>query len=152
VLDPPDDLTRLGWAEVRYAPASGPWLDWAVTCAAGEGAEDRWMRETGRWSLERAWVAERLAWRDRSQIGDAYRDLHGRELTFNGDHDDWGDYAWVMDRTDEALDRVLDGVLTLGHHLAEHRFATGEEAARIAGIAPAPGTLSAQRQASAPLG
>ncbi|MFF7764232.1 hypothetical protein [Streptomyces griseorubiginosus] len=135
VLFAPDDLTRLGRAAVRYAPASGPWLDWAVTCAAGERAELRWMRETGRWSPERAWVAERLAWRDRSQVGAAYLDCHGRELTFHGDHDDWGDYAWVMDRTDEALDRVWDQVLALGCHLARHRRVTGGEAARIAGLA-----------------
>ncbi|MFE3881788.1 hypothetical protein ACFXPQ_02485 [Streptomyces lydicus] len=44
-------------------------------------------------------------------------------------------YAWTMDRTDEALDLVWDQVLALAHHVAAHRQATGEEAARIAGFA-----------------
>lgn len=134
VLHEPRDHSYGGRAHVNYLAASGPWLDWAVTCAAGERAEVRWMRETGRWSSERAWVAERLAWRDRSQIGEVYRSGHNRELTFNGDHDDWGDYAWVMDRTDEALDLVWDQVLALAHQVTVRRHLTGEEAARITGI------------------
>ncbi|MFB6884150.1 hypothetical protein ACFCY8_25310 [Streptomyces noursei] len=128
------DRRHGGRAHVTYLPASGPWVDWAVTCAAGERAEVRWMGESSRWSLERAWVAERLAWRDRSQIGAAYRDCYGKELTFHGDHDDSGDYAWVMDRTDEALVPVWDQVLTLAHHVADRRHVPGDQAARIAGF------------------
>jgi DNA-binding SARP family transcriptional activator len=60
---------------------------------------------------------------------------HGRALTFSGDHSDWADYAWIMDRTDETLDPVWDQVLTLAHYVAEHRQITGEEAARITGLA-----------------
>ncbi|MET8608907.1 hypothetical protein ABZV92_35785 [Streptomyces rubiginosohelvolus] len=133
-LHEPGDQSYGGRAHVKYLAASGPWLDWAVTCAAGERAEIRWMRETGRWSSDRAWAAERLAWRDRSQVGEAYRSCHSRELTFDGDHDDWGDYAWVMDRTDEALDLVWDRVLTLADHVTVRQHLTGEEAARIAGL------------------
>lgn len=135
VLHEPADHSHGGRAHVTYLAASGPWLDWAVTCAAGERAEVRWMRETGRWSSARAWVAERLAWRDRSQIGEIYRSGHSRELTFNGDHNDWGDYAWIMDRADEALDPIWEQVLTLAHYVAEHRQITGEEAARVTGFA-----------------
>ncbi|MFE0776896.1 hypothetical protein [Streptomyces sp. NPDC058861] len=134
MLHEPGDHSHGGRAHVHYLPMSGSLLDWAVTCAAGERAEVRWMRETGRWSLDRAWVAELLAWRDRSQIGAAYREGYGKDLTFLGDHDDHMDYAWVMDRTDEALDLVWDRVLTLAHHLVDHRHVTGEEAARIAGF------------------
>uniref|UniRef100_UPI0030DE4864 hypothetical protein n=1 Tax=Streptomyces tubercidicus TaxID=47759 RepID=UPI0030DE4864 len=136
VLHDPGDGSYGGRAHVKYLAASGPWLDWAVTCAAGERAEDRWMRETGRWSSGRAWVAERLAWRDRSQVGALYRDGHNRELSFRGDHDDWGDYAWVMDRTDEALDPVWDQVLALANRLVKHRRMSGDEAARLVGLTP----------------
>jgi hypothetical protein len=136
VLHEPGDHSHGGRAHVNYLPASGPLLDWAVTCAAGERAEVRWMRETGLWSADRAWVAERLAWRDRSQIGAAYRDGYGEELAFRGDHDSYGDYAWFMDRTDEALDPVWDQVLTLAHHVVDRRHVAGDEAAKVAGIAP----------------
>ena len=134
VLHEARDRSHGGRAHVYYLPASGPLLDWAVTCAAGERSEVRWMRENDLWTSERAWVAERLAWRDRSQIGAAYRDGYGKDLTFRGDHDDQGDYAWVMDRTDEALDPVWEKVLTLAHHVVTHRHVTGAEAARVAGL------------------
>lgn len=73
--------------------------------AAGERAATRWLHETGRWTPGRAWVAERHAWRYRKHADEGTRTCHGRELTCNGD---WGDYAWLMDRTDEALDPVWD--------------------------------------------
>lgn len=133
-LHEPGDRRFGGRAHVSYGPMTGPWLDWVVTAAAGECAEVRWMRETGRWSVERAWASERLAWADRRQVDEAYQKVHGRRVTFKGDHDDWGDFAWVMDRADEALARVWDRVLTLAHHLTKHRKLTGAEAARVAGI------------------
>ncbi|MFE9398687.1 hypothetical protein [Streptomyces flavidovirens] len=133
-LHEPEDHSHGGRAHVNYLPASGPWLDWAVTCAAGERAEDRWMRENGLWTPDRAWVSERLAWRDRSQLGSAYRDGSGKDLTFHGTHSDPGDYAWVMDRTDESLDPVWSNVLQLAHHVVEHRRIDGDEAAKVAGL------------------
>ncbi|MFE2693673.1 hypothetical protein [Streptomyces mirabilis] len=135
VLHAPGDMSHLGRAQVDYLEASGPWQDFVLACAAGERAEDRWLRESGLWSADRAWVTECHAWRDRSQVAEVLQTCHNRALTFCGDHGDWGDYAWVMDRTDEALDRVWDQVLALTRYLVEHRTATGEEAARIAGFA-----------------
>ncbi|MGW7617448.1 hypothetical protein ACWGLG_16580 [Streptomyces antimycoticus] len=132
-LHEPGDRSHGGRAHVHYLPASGPWLDWAATCAAGERAETRWMQENGLWSPDRAWVSERLAWSDRRQLGLAYRDCTGKDLTFHGDHSDPGDYAWVMDRTDEALDRVWGQVLRLAYHVAERGYVDGDEVAKIAG-------------------
>jgi hypothetical protein len=80
-------------------------------------------------------VAERHAWHDRKHADEVMKACHGRALTFSGDHSDWADYAWIMDRTDETLDPVWDQVLTLAHYVAEHRQITGEEAARITGLA-----------------
>lgn len=127
------DYSHDGQAEVEYVPASGPWLPFALKDAGGERAVDRWLRETGLWTPGRAWVAERLAWRDRSQVHVIMRTCHNRELTF-GQHWDRTDYTWITDRTDEALDKVWDQALTLADHVAKHRKITGEEAARIAGF------------------
>lgn len=134
-LHEPGDQSHGGRAHVHYLSASGPLLDWEVTCAAGERAEVRWLQETGLWSADRAWVAERLAWRDRSQIGAAHLDGYGKNLTFRGDHNDPGDYAWIMDRTDEALAPVWDQVLALAHHVVDRRNVTGDDAARFVGFA-----------------
>ncbi|MEU2403458.1 hypothetical protein ABZ609_03900 [Streptomyces rubiginosohelvolus] len=135
-LDPADGLQREAQASIDYEPgATGPWLDFVLKDAAGERAETRWLHETGRWTPGRAWVAERHAWHDRKHADEVVRTCHGRELTFNGDHGDWGDYAWIMDRADEALDPVWEQVLALAHYVAEHRRVTGEEAARITGFA-----------------
>lgn len=142
-LEAPEDLSDLARAAVKYLPATGPWLGFALAYAAGERAEDRWLRETGLWSMDRAWASECHAWGDRSQVAEVLQACHHRELTFHGHPGDWGDYAWITDRADKALDQVWDQVLALGHHLAAHRFVTGEEAARIAGIAPSPANPTA---------
>ncbi|MFD9078219.1 hypothetical protein [Streptomyces erythrochromogenes] len=133
-LHAPDDDGHTGQAEVEYLPASGPWLGHVLAFAAGERAEVRWLWGTGRWTMARAWAAERLAWRDRSQVAHTLKTCHDRELTFNGDHQDWADYAWIMDRTDEALDPLWERILTLADHVAEHRHLSGQKAARIAGF------------------
>ncbi|MFD0384657.1 hypothetical protein ACFQ2B_27760 [Streptomyces stramineus] len=133
-LDPAGDLRRYARAVVDYVPAEGPWLGFVLKDAAGERAEVRWLRETGLWTPGRAWAAERHAWHDRRHVDEIMRSCHGRELTFHGDHGDWGDYAWVMDRTDEALGRVWGQVMALAHFVAARRQVTGEEAARLTGL------------------
>ncbi|MFF4403616.1 hypothetical protein [Streptomyces sp. NPDC001404] len=134
-LSPPAGAQRYGRAMVDYVPATGPWLDFVLVDAAGERAEVRWLCETRHWTPGRVWAAERHAWHDRKHADEVMRTCHGRALTFHGNHDDWADYAWIMDRTDEALDPVWDQVLALGRYVAEHREVTGEEAARITGFA-----------------
>jgi hypothetical protein len=132
VIPPPDQPSRRGQAEIDYGEASGPWLPVALKEVAGERGEDRWLRETGRWTQGRAWVAEHTAWRDRNFVDHIMRTCHGRELAFNGDLGDEGDYAWFTDRTDEALDPLWEQVLTLADYLTEHPYITGDEAARVA--------------------
>jgi hypothetical protein len=127
------DDSHGGQAQVDHAPFSGLWLDFVTAAAAGERAQDRWLRESGLWTPGRAWVAERLAWDDRRQVAESTHTCLKQELSF-GVRDDWTDYAWIMDRADEALDPLWDRVLTLTHHIAEHRQVTGEEAARITGL------------------
>jgi hypothetical protein len=118
---------------ISYEPYSGGWLDFAVSAAAGERAQDRWLRETGLWTPGRAWVAERYSWRDRRLVSVVVSQAHNEELTF-GLVNHWSDYAWIGDRAAEALDPVWDQVLTLARHLANHRHITGEQAARVAGL------------------
>lgn len=134
-LDPPAEVRNYGRAAVTLDDAEGPWLDFALAAAAGERAETRWLHETNRWTQARAWVAERHAWLDRQYVDKVIRTCHGRALTFNGDRDDQFDYAWLMDRADEALEPVWGQILTLAEHIAAHRHATGKDAARIAGFA-----------------
>jgi hypothetical protein len=130
----PDADSGVSMGEVDCVPASGPMLSFVLPAAAGERAEDRWMRENGLWTSGRAWATERHAWMDRRHIAGLVSQAPGRELTFGVSPDSWSDHAWITTRVDEVLDPLWDRVLTLADYLAKHRYVTGDEAARIAGF------------------
>jgi hypothetical protein len=46
------------------------WRGVILALAAAERAQDRWLRETGRWTPELAWVTERLSVHDRDECPD----------------------------------------------------------------------------------
>lgn len=76
-----DQETHGHKAEVIPAPAYGEWSEFALYSACGERASDRWLREAGLWTPERAWAVEREAGRDREQTAE-YVELgaHGHDL------------------------------------------------------------------------
>ncbi|MFJ9693432.1 hypothetical protein [Kitasatospora sp. NPDC101183] len=107
-----------------------------VELAAGERAEDRWMREVGLWSPQRAFAVEIGACGDRRAIDTAVRTVHGTGLTY-GTSTDWTrDLAALHQRADEAVDAVWDRVLTLAEALERNGRLTHEQAAEAAGFTP----------------
>lgn len=118
------------------AGGSGSWLGRAVAAAGHERAVDRWLRESGLWTPDRAWAAERLSADARAQAAEAVQYGLGCEMTFNGGGDE-ADYAWICDRADEALDARWPQVSALGQYVAEYSRVEGADAARIAGFDPA---------------
>jgi hypothetical protein len=104
-------------------------LGCAVGLAAGERAEDRWLRETGLWTEERAAVAEVGAHRDRGVILAA--DVQPR-VTFGGG--DGYDYAHLHALADQALSLHWHRILTVAPYLVRATRLTGDEIAAHAGL------------------
>ncbi|SBW17929.1 hypothetical protein FDG2_0430 [Candidatus Protofrankia californiensis] len=53
-----------GW--MTYGSWTGPWVDLATMCAAGEQGALRWLREIGRYTETGGWAAEVAAYSDRA--------------------------------------------------------------------------------------
>ncbi|MEU1309639.1 hypothetical protein ABZ419_12195 [Streptomyces cinnamoneus] len=135
-----DDLGKVpgegGAAWVRTGRDwSVPYVRYLAMCAAGERAQERWMREEGLWSSERAWVTERGATDDRAQAAHALRETRGMDLTYGPVNGAGMDYATVQAAADAALAPLWDRVLRLAAAVDEHGHLSGREAARYAGMA-----------------
>lgn len=122
-------------AEMVPAPAYGEWWEFALHTACGERASDRWLREAGLWTPERAWAAEREAGKDRARTAE-YVELGAHtEMTYGSAGREHTDYAVISDQADVTLDRLWTKVLYLGAYLIEHSTADTETVERVAGFA-----------------
>ncbi|MFF8786859.1 hypothetical protein [Streptomyces sp. NPDC015125] len=101
-------------------PAPQQRLDWAIAVAAGERAQDRWLRETGLWTEDRAAFAELGATSDRAQIFAA--DPTPRPAFGDGGPD----YAELHTLADHALDEHWDAILIAMPALLREGWMTGD--------------------------
>lgn len=99
----------------------------AVFSAAGERASDRWLREAGLWTPERAVANEVGARGDRQQFLaiNAHVGFGDREV----------DYRIVHDLADQALDQHWTAVLHIADQLAQHGRLDAAQIVAIAGLA-----------------
>ncbi|MFI1968237.1 hypothetical protein BLA24_20410 [Streptomyces cinnamoneus] len=113
---------------------SVPYVRYLAMCAAGERAQERWMRELGLWTPERAWVVERCASSDRELVADSLRTARGMELHFGDGNGTAGGmhYATIQTAADSALAHLWDQVLHLAAAVDEHGRLTGRQAAHHA--------------------
>ncbi|MFF2612379.1 hypothetical protein [Kitasatospora sp. NPDC058046] len=129
-----------------WVPACGPRLDFtgAVThapyelrhsavimqFAAGERAEQRWLREQGRWTEKRGWAAEMAALNDRGRAIE-------RLIALTGSYDletVLGRYVFLGDQVEGILDRHWPAVLAVAEALDAAGELTGDQAAELAGL------------------
>ncbi|MFD7615786.1 hypothetical protein [Streptomyces sp. NPDC059802] len=99
---------------------------YATFSAAGERAADRWLREDGLWTPDRAVANEVSAYGDRRSF-----------LALNphvGFGDKQIDYTVVHDLADHFLNQHWDTVTRVAHALNHHTHLDGDEIARIAGL------------------
>jgi hypothetical protein len=121
-------------AEMIPAVAYGEWWEFALHTACGERASDRWLREAGLWTPERAWAVEREAGEDRARTAE-YVDLGAHaEMTYGSAGREHTDYAVIGDQADAILDRFWPQVLRLAGHLFEHGAVDTVTAERVAGF------------------
>lgn len=98
----------------------------AVFSAAGERASDRWLREAGLWTPERAVANEVGARGDRQQFLaiNAHVGFGDREV----------DYRMVHDLADQTLDQHWAAVLQIADQLAQHGRLDATQIVAIAGL------------------
>lgn len=101
--------------------------DYAAVLAAGECAQDRWLRQEGLWTPGRAWSVEHDARHDRERLDQVVADCMGARLTFGTDLSSLTDYAWVCDHASQVLDGRWDAVLAVARELALRRRMTGAQ-------------------------
>lgn len=106
-----------------------------VALAAGERAEDRWMRESNLWTPARAWVIERLAINDRLHTAGLVRQFLKTELTYGEKPTEWSDLAWHHQVADEALHKNWARITDFADALIEHRYLTARQVADFSGLA-----------------
>ncbi|MFJ9692677.1 hypothetical protein [Kitasatospora sp. NPDC101183] len=103
--------------------------------AAGERAEQRWLRDHGLWTQDRGWVAEMGGLHDRDAAGPQLR-----AYTRSDDQKTLlGAYAYFGDQAEEVLEQHWPAVLAVAEALDEAGELTGDQAAALAGLPnPAP--------------
>ncbi|MFF9787179.1 hypothetical protein [Streptomyces nigrescens] len=98
----------------------------AVFSAAGERATDRWLREAGLWTPERA-VA--------NEVGSSSDRCHFLDINPHvGFGDKQVDYRVVHDLADQALDQYWNAVTAVADALTRHLHVEGEVIAELAGL------------------
>ena len=111
----------------------------AVGVAGGERAEDRWLRETGLWTPDRAAVAELSAGEDRAWLMER---TTPRPVFGTGDG---LDFVVLHDMADEALDRIWGQLTTALSILIRQQGMTGEQLAECTGL-PLPQLHTADKE------
>ncbi|MGW4784951.1 hypothetical protein [Streptomyces sp. NPDC004230] len=100
--------------------------------AAGERAADRWLRETGAWTPERAWTAERGAEGDREEAAD-YAARRG--VPFDLTSHPWDGWTQVCSWADGTLSHHWHRVTAVAEALLDGVSLHAADVARIAGLA-----------------
>jgi hypothetical protein len=121
-------------AELVPAPGYGEWWEFALHTACGERASDRWLREAGLWTPERAWAVEREAGEDRARTAEYVELGAHREMTYGSAGREHTDYAVIGDQADVMLDRIWSKVSDLAAYLFEHSTADTAAMERVAGF------------------
>ncbi|MFE4514199.1 hypothetical protein ACFRMQ_08400 [Kitasatospora sp. NPDC056783] len=110
-----------------------------VAFAAGERAQDRWLREAGLWTSVRGWAAEAGALGDRREIYRAVDEAFGRDVTFGASDDPCRDMSALHDHTDALLDTLWDQATALADALSRRGRLTEQQAAEVTGLSPRAG-------------
>ncbi|MFJ6382989.1 hypothetical protein ACIQI7_23675 [Kitasatospora sp. NPDC092039] len=124
---------------VVLGPCSAPLRTGLTMLAAGERAQDRWLRESGRWTTRRGWLTELGAVNDRREIYRVVDEGSGRDVTFGASDDPCRDLAALHDHTDALLDTLWDRVTALAEALDQCGRLTCGQAAEAVGFSPKAG-------------
>ncbi|MEU8516366.1 hypothetical protein AB0C76_33005 [Kitasatospora sp. NPDC048722] len=120
---------RLGGHAMALPTGVDDEIRWqAVGVASGERAEDRWLREAGLWSPDRAAVTEMSACQDRAWLME-----HTTPRPTFGSGDGL-DFTVLHDMADSVLDQVWGRLTAALPVLVRQRVMSGEELAECTGL------------------
>lgn len=111
-------LAPSGQGDMFHCVISGTifrWTDYVTMLAAGERAADRWLRESGLWTEERAWSVERGARTDRA-TAIAFAAKHGEQLTLTAHP--WDGWTQICSYADARLNTHWERVVRLAEALS----------------------------------
>ncbi|MFF6866677.1 hypothetical protein [Streptomyces ardesiacus] len=113
-------LAPSGQGDMFHSVISGTifrWTHYVTMLAAGERAADRWLRESGLWTEERAWSVERGARTDRA-TAIAFAAKHGEQLTLTAHP--WDGWTQICSYADGRLNTHWERVVRLADALAQN--------------------------------
>ncbi|WP_424892341.1 hypothetical protein [Streptomyces sp. XH2] len=133
----PNDLHS---AHVEFGPWSSlPWWSYALMMAAGDRAGDRWLREAGLWTPQRAWIAERGCDSDRRKVAET---VPGPSVVIFGalpagaqPQQGVAHYQSLQDEVDFWLDMYWPSVQKLANAMTEFRELSSHQISDVTGIA-----------------
>lgn len=110
---------------------SASWTSYAAYLAAGERAADRWLRETGEWTPERAWSVERSARSDRNRAIEVAAEI-GKTLDIPAHP--WDGWTQVCSWADAMLDVHWGRVQAVAEALATEGALDATAVSRVTGL------------------
>lgn len=108
------------------------WDGYMAMLAAGERAADRWLRETGQWTPERAWSVERGARSDRARAIEFAADT---DRTFDFLAHPWDGWTLVCSWADGGLGAHWNRVMAVANTLLEEGSLDAAAVAQVTGLA-----------------
>lgn len=108
------------------------WGGYMAMLAAGERAADRWLREAGEWTPERAWSIERSARSDRTR---AVKFAEGTGKPFDFLDHPWDGWTLVCSYADGGLDAHWNRVMAVANALLNEGSLDAAGVARVTGLA-----------------
>ncbi len=127
----------VGFSEIYYW--HGSVRDGVAVLAAGERAQDRWLREAGLWTPDRAWAVERDGVIDRAQIAELCQRVTGRDLVTYGTRRGRWDLGHVQQRVDAELGRRWPQVAAVAGALVSRLHLTEDEVTALVRVRPTRG-------------
>ena len=127
----------VGFSEIYYW--HGTSRDAVSIIAAGERAQDRWLREAGLWTPARAWATERDGVTDRARITELCLRATGREAVTYGTRKGLWDLGHAQQRTDDDLARRWPQVIGVAEALVSRLHLTVDEVAALVEVPPTRG-------------
>jgi hypothetical protein len=110
---------------------SSNWKGFAACYAAGERAANRWLRETGQWTPERAWSVERGALDDRAEAVELAAELG---VPFDVPAHPRGGWTQVCSWADARLNAHWNSVTAVAEVLLAEGSLDAAAVARVAGL------------------
>lgn len=110
---------------------SASWTSYTAYLAAGERAADRWLRETGEWTPERAWSVERGARSDRNRAVERAEEFGGMlDITAHP----WDGWTQICSGADGALNAHWERVRAVADALLADGALDAAAVSRVAGL------------------